>query len=79
MMETMKLDCGAGTTIKEMQGTSFQTYQSYLSDMEQKGFQKYVENIPENLKNCVWTATFVKKDQVITVSYMMKQNKMYVT
>jgi len=71
-------DFGRGTYIVEVQGTSLDDYNSYLSLLEEQNYKKYYDNGAEGLDGCVYTSTFTKDEITLTVSHMVKTNITYV-
>ena len=71
-------DYGKGTYIIEVQGTSLEDYKSYLTLLEEEGYEKYYDNGSEGLDGCVYTTTYTKEEVTLTVSHMVKTDITYV-
>lgn len=72
-------DYGDETYMITINGTSLEQYESYLTILEEVGFEKYVDNGSEGLDGCVYTATYLKDKLTLTVSHMVKTNITYIT
>jgi len=64
---------------KIIENFSFQEYQAYLDSLEEKGFRKYVDNGSDGLEGCVWNSVYTKDHLVVTVIYIDKTHKCYIT
>lgn len=71
-------DYGDETYIITVNGTSSEDYQSYLTTLEEVGFEKYIDNGSEGLDGCVFSTTYTKDELVLTVTYMAKTNLTYI-
>jgi len=68
---------GDGNYITIFEGTQKEDYLEYLSLLEKKGFEHFVDN-GSGLGDCVLTATYRKGKQSVTVTHLIKRNRTYV-
>lgn len=68
---------GDGCYVVTLQCMEKSDYLEYLSYLEEQGFEKYVDN-KDGLEGVVFTATYTKEKQVLTISYMQKTQKGYI-
>lgn len=73
------MDCGAGVFNIDVKGSAFEYYQVYLENLEKNGFVKYVDNGPQGLGNSVWNSIYTKDELVVTVIYVDKRSRMYIS
>lgn len=69
---------GAGNYVTIKEDMTLADYRTYQIHLQEKGFVKYVDNEP-GLFNKVFTATYIKEEQVITVTYIKKTAKLYIS
>ena len=72
-------DYGAGTYVIDVRGTSLDDYRSYLTLLEEQGFEKYADNGTEGVDGCVFTSTYTKDKKVLTITHMVKTNMTYIS
>ena len=65
---------GAGTYVTNIENTTKEDYESYLKQVEEKGFVKYADN-GDGIDYAVFGSTYTKDNFVITVSYYTRENK----
>lgn len=68
MKEAPVLSKGASNYVTTIPNTSKEEYLTYLSQLEDSGFEKYAENT-EGIGGTVFSATFKKDSLVLTVAY----------
>ena len=69
---------GDGIHMITAKGLDKEGYLDYLQVLEDAGFVKYADN-GQGLGGTVFTSTFVKESQVITVCYMAKLDTVYIS
>lgn len=69
---------GDGCYVAQMQNMQKSDYLFYLDFIEGQKFTKYVDN-GDGLEGVVFTATYVKEKLVVTVSYMERIQKLYIS
>lgn len=62
----------------DVNGTSVEDYQAYLTQLEGVGFKKHSDNGEEGMDGYVYTASFTKEDLSVTVYHIVKYEKTYV-
>lgn len=72
------VDYGAGNYVVTVEHTTKTDYENYLSKLESNGFVKYVDN-GAGLYNSVFTSTYMKDRIVLTVTYIDKLQKTYIS
>lgn len=71
-------DYGGGVDVIYVDGTKLEDYQSYLATLEKDGYTKYVDNGETGLAETVYSATYTKDSQVVTVSHAVNINRTYI-
>lgn len=71
-------DCGAGNYMVELDCTLKEDYIDYLNKLSKYGFKKFAEN-EEGINKAVYCANYVKDDLSVTVIYIEKFRKTYVS
>ena len=70
--------CGDGNYLSVYEDIKKEDYVTYLAILEEAGYIKYADN-GEGLGGAVFTATYIKHKWQITVTYIHKQKKMYLS
>lgn len=73
------MDCGDGVFNVDVKGGSFKGYRAYLKPLEKREFIKYVDNGLQGLQNCVWNSVYTKEELIVTVIYVAKRDRMYIS
>ena len=63
---------GDGNFVTQVTKATQDEYETYLTSLEDAGFEKYAEN---NLTNTVSSATYVKKKLILTATYFKNENR----
>lgn len=71
-------DIGAGNQVAIVNGSEADEYWSYLDVLQDKGFEKYVDNGEEGLYGDVLSAALTKGELTLTVIHMVKANLTYI-
>lgn len=71
-------DYGAGNYVTIKEDMTLADYRAYQIHLQEKGFVKYVDN-ELGLFNKVFTATYIKEEHVITVTYIKKTARLYIS
>ena len=71
-------DYGAGNYVTIKEDMTLADYRAYQIHLQEQGFIQYVDNEP-GLFNKVFTATYIKAEQVITVTYIEKTARLYIS
>lgn len=71
-------DYGDNTYVVDVNGTTLEQYQAYLTLLEEEGFTKYVDNGETGLEEALYSATYTKDNLVVTVFYVVNLNKTYI-
>ena len=69
---------GAGNYVVQVDYASKEDYKTYLELLESQDFVKYVEN-EEGINGEVFCVNYTKENLVVTVTYLEKLSKMYVS
>lgn len=73
-------DYGQENYLIDVNGTTVEDYRTYLQLLEATGFTKYVDNGEQGLDNgAVYTASYTKGDLVVTVAYLTRIEKTYIS
>lgn len=71
-------DCGDGNYVTIFEGTTKETYDRYLLSLKKAGFKKIVDNV-EGLAGAVFSVTYVKDKWTVTVIYIVKMQRTYIS
>ncbi len=71
-------DFGDGTYVSQFLGATVEDYLQYLSALEQEGFEKYSDN-GDGIGGTVFTATYTKTLWQVTVLFLAKSGKIFVS
>lgn len=77
--EVRRTECGAGNYVMELKNLALEEYRSYLELLSKNGFTKHVDNGSKGLEESVWNAVYCKDGLVVTVIYMAKRNRCYIS
>jgi beta-lactamase superfamily II metal-dependent hydrolase len=78
MWYTEAVDCGDGNYVIAHDEVTKEEYKKYLYSLEENGFEKIVDN-GNGLAGVVFTGTYRKGKWALTVIYVERQKKMYVS
>lgn len=70
---------GGGCYVIGVDGTTVDDYKAYLSKLEKAGFKKHSDNGEEGMEGYVYTASYTKKNLVVTISHAIKLDKTYIS
>lgn len=71
-------DVGEGNYMIDVNGVKQDAYASYLSLLQDQGYELIVDNGEDGIDGAVFTSTFQKDSVSVTVSYQKKTDKVYV-
>lgn len=69
---------GAGNYVTIKEDMTLTDYIAYQIKLQEKGFVKYVDN-ESGLYNKVFSSTYIREEQVITITYVKKIAKLYIS
>lgn len=72
-------DYGDHIFVADVDVTDAQDYWNYLETLKQEEFQKYADNKESTITEYVQCATYTKGKVVVTVTYLEKANKIYIS
>lgn len=73
------LDVGMGNYQLCIDAATMYDYRSCLDAYLEHGFQSYVNNGARGLQNCVYTESLTNADMTVTVTYLNRLSKLYIT
>ena len=71
-------DTGGGCEVITVNGSELSEYWDYLNVLKECGYDKYVDNGEDGLNGDIYSATFTRDKQVLTVMHMVKTNLTYI-
>jgi len=71
-------DYGAGNYVTIMEHVNQSDYREYQDDLKKLGFVKHVDN-DKGLCNKIFSTTYVKENVVLTITYVAKTEKLYIS
>lgn len=71
-------DYGAGNYVTIMEHAKQSDYREYQRHLEKSGFVKHVDN-GKGLCNKIFSATYTKENVVLTITYVAKTEKLYIS
>ena len=78
LIESELQDYGDGNLVKEYRGATEEDYAEYLSELESNGFLKFSDN-GDGVGGTVFTATYTKGLWQVTVLFLKKSEKLFIS
>lgn len=72
-------DYGNKNYVIDVNGTSKEQYEEYISLLVEHGYKKHSDNGEEGMEGYVYTSNFIKDDVTLTISHMVNHDKTYIS
>ena len=73
------VDYGDGVRVLELSDSTEKSYQIYCEAFAKAGFEKKIENYPEIYGNAVYTSSYIKGEEMVTITHITKRGKTYIS
>jgi len=73
------MDYGSKNYMVDVSGSTYDEYLAYLKDLQSDGFKIHSDNGQDHMEGYVATTNLVKKNLVVTVMHLIKNEKTYIS